>query len=137
MSGETVLTVVGNLTADPELRHTQTGTAVANFTVASTPRVYDRAAGEWKDGDTLFLRCSIWREYAEHVALSLHKADRVIVSGRVVQQAWETTEGDKRTSFELQVDEVGPVLRYAVADVTRVGRVTAAAPFVPDLVSAE
>jgi single-strand DNA-binding protein len=119
VSGETTITVVGNLTADPELRFTPSGAAVANFTVASTPRAYDKATNEWKDQDTLFLRCSIWREAAENVAESLTKGTRVIVTGRLVQRSYETREGEKRTVYELQVDEVGPSLKYASAKVTR------------------
>jgi len=122
MSGETTITVIGNLTGDPELRFTPSGAAVANFTVASTPRTFDRQSNEWKDGDTLFLRCSIWREAAENVAESLTKGTRVIVSGRLVQRSYETREGEKRTVYELQVDEVGPSLRYASAKVTRTQR---------------
>lgn len=122
MAGDTVITVVGNLTADPELRFTPSGAAVANFTVASTPRTFDRQANEWKDGDTLFLRCSIWREAAENVAESLTKGMRVIAQGRLVQRSYETREGEKRTVVELQVDEVGPSLRYASAKVTRAQR---------------
>jgi single-strand DNA-binding protein len=120
MAGETVITVVGNLTADPELRYTQNGVAVANFTIASTPRMYDRASGEWKDGEALFLRASVWRDFAEHVANSLTKGSRVIASGRLRQRSYETKEGEKRTSIELEVDEIGPSLRYATASVTRV-----------------
>ncbi|WP_022885401.1 single-stranded DNA-binding protein [Glaciibacter superstes] len=119
MAGETVITVVGNLTADPELRYTQNGLAVANFTIASTPRTFDRAANEWKDGEALFLRASVWREFAEHVAGSLTKGSRVIASGRLKQRSYETKEGEKRTSFELEVDEIGPSLRYATASITR------------------
>jgi len=122
MAGETVITVIGNLTGDPELRFTPSGAAVANFTVASTPRTFDRQSNEWKDGDTLFLRCSIWREAAENVAESLTKGTRVIVTGRLVQRSYETREGEKRTVYELQVDEVGPSLRYASAKVTRAQR---------------
>jgi single-strand DNA-binding protein len=122
MSGETVITVVGNLTGDPELRFTASGAAVANFTVASTPRTFDRQANEWKDGDTLFMRCSIWREAAESVAESLTKGTRVVVTGRLVQRSYETREGEKRTVVELQVEEVGPSLRYATAKVTRTPR---------------
>jgi single-strand DNA-binding protein len=122
MAGETVITVIGNLTGDPELRFTPSGAAVANFTVASTPRTFDRQSNEWKDGDTLFLRCSIWREAAESVAESLTKGNRVIVTGRLVQRSYETREGEKRTVYELQVDEVGPSLRYATAKVTRTQR---------------
>lgn len=122
MAGETTITVIGNLTGDPELRFTPSGAAVANFTVASTPRTFDRQSNEWKDGDTLFLRCSIWREAAESVAESLTKGTRVIVTGRLVQRSYETREGEKRTVYELQVDEVGPSLRYATAKVTRTQR---------------
>jgi len=119
MAGETVITVVGNLTADPELRYTQNGLAVANFTIASTPRTLDRASNEWKDGEALFLRVSVWREFAEHVAGSLTKGSRVIATGRLKQRSYETKEGEKRTSIELEVDEIGPSLRYATAQVTR------------------
>lgn len=122
MAGDTVITVVGNLTADPELRFTPSGAAVANFTIASTPRQFDRQSNEWKDGDTLFMRCSIWREAAENVAESLTKGMRVIAQGRLVQRSYETREGEKRTVVELQVDEVGPSLRYATAKVTRASR---------------
>ena len=119
MAGETVITVVGNLTSDPELRYTQAGLAVANFTIASTPRNFDRASNDWKDGEALFLRASVWREFAEHVAGSLTKGSRVIVTGRLKQRSYETKEGEKRTSFEIEVDEIGPSLRYATAQVTR------------------
>ncbi|MFD1718534.1 single-stranded DNA-binding protein [Georgenia deserti] len=119
MAGETVITVVGNLTADPELRFTPSGAAVASFTVASTPRTFDRQANEWKDGETLFLRCSVWREAAENVAESLTKGTRVIVQGRLVQRSFETREGERRTVVEMQVDEVGPSMRYATAKVTK------------------
>lgn len=119
MAGETIITVVGNLTADPELRYTQNGLPVANFTIASTPRNFDRAANEWKDGEALFLRASVWREFAEHVAGSLTKGMRVIATGRLKQRSYETREGEKRTSIELEVDEIGPSLRYATAQVTR------------------
>ena len=119
MAGETVITVVGNLTADPELRWTQSGAAVADFTVASTPRTYDRNAGEWRDGDTLFMRCSVWRDTAENVAESLRKGMRVIVQGRLTQRSYDTQQGERRTVVELQVDEVGPSLRRARAQVTR------------------
>src|SRR5690625_5560034 len=122
MAGETVITVVGNLTADPELRFTPSGAAVARSTVAATPRTFDRQANEWKDGETLFLRCSVWREAAENVAESLAKGMRVIVQGRLVQRSFETREGEKRTVVEMQVDEVGPSLRYATAQVTRTQR---------------
>ena len=122
MAGETVITVIGNLTGDPELRFTPSGAAVANFTVASTPRTFDRQSNEWKDGDTLFMRCSIWREAAENVAESLTKGTRVIVQGRLVQRSYETREGEKRTVVELQVDEVGPSLRNATAKVNKTAR---------------
>ncbi|WP_336157925.1 single-stranded DNA-binding protein [Amycolatopsis sp. VC5-11] len=122
MAGETVITVVGNLTSDPELRFTPSGAAVANFTVASTPRTLDRQSGEWKDGEALFLRCSIWRQAAENVAESLVRGARVVVTGRLVQRSFETKEGEKRTVVELQVDEIGPSLRYATARVTKVSR---------------
>src|SRR6185295_8766331 len=122
MAGETVITVVGNLTADPELRFTPSGAAVANFTVASTPRTFDRASGEWKDGEALFLRCNIWRQPAENVAESLTRGSRVIVSGRLKQRSFETKEGEKRTVIELEVDEIGPSLRYATAKVNRAQR---------------
>lgn len=119
MAGETVITVIGNLTADPELRWTGNGAAVAGFTIASTPRTYDRNSGEWKDGESLFLRCSVWREAAENVAESLRKGMRVIAQGRLVQRSYETKEGERRTVVELQVDEIGPSLRSARAQVTR------------------
>jgi single-strand DNA-binding protein len=119
MAGETIITVVGNLTSDPELRYTQNGLAVANFTIASTPRNFDRASNEWKDGEALFLRASVWRDFAEHVAGSLTKGSRVIATGRLKQRSYETKEGEKRTSMELEVDEIGPSLRYATAQVTR------------------
>jgi len=122
MAGETIITVIGNLTGDPELRFTPSGAAVANFTVASTPRTFDRQSNEWKDGETLFMRCSIWREAAENIAESLTKGTRVIASGRLVQRSYETREGEKRTVVELQVDEIGPSLRYATAKVTRASR---------------
>lgn len=119
MAGETVITVIGNLTADPELRFTSGGVAVADFTVASTPRNFDRDSKEWKDGDTLFLRCSLWREAAENAAESLRKGMRVIVQGRLVQRNFEDRDGNRRTVVEMQADEVGPSLRRAVAKVTR------------------
>ena len=122
MAGETIITVVGNLTADPELRYTQNGLAVANFTIASTPRVFNRQTNEWDDGEALFLRASVWREFAEHVAGSLTKGTRVIAQGRLKQRSYETKEGEKRTVFELEVDEIGPSLRYATAQVTRANR---------------
>ena len=119
MAGETVITVVGNLTADPELRYTQNGLPVANFTIASTPRSFDRQANEWKDGEALFLRASVWREFAEHVAGSLTKGSRVIATGRLKQRSYQDREGQNRTAIELEVDEIGPSLRYATAQVTR------------------
>lgn len=119
MAGETIITLVGNLTADPELRYTPNGLAVANFTVASTPRVYDRQSSEWKDGDALFLRCSVWRDFAEHVASSLTKGARVIVQGRLKQRSYETEAGERRSVMELEVEEIGPSLRYATAQVTK------------------
>ena len=119
MAGDTIITVVGNLTADPEMRFTPSGAAVASFTVASTPRTFDRQAGEWKDGETLFMRCSIWRDAAENVAESLTKGTRVIAQGRLVQRSFTTREGENRTVVEMQVDEIGPSLRYAKAQVTR------------------
>jgi single-strand DNA-binding protein len=122
MAGETVITVVGNLTADPELRFTPSGAAVASFTVASTPRTFDRQSNEWKDGEALFLRCSIWRQAAENVAESLTRGMRVVVQGRLQQRSFETREGEKRTVIEMQVDEVGPSLRYATAKVNRTQR---------------
>ncbi len=122
MAGETVITVVGNLTSDPELRFTPSGAAVASFTVASTPRTFDRQSNEWKDGDALFLRCSIWRQAAENVAESLQRGMRVVVTGRLKQRSFETREGEKRTVIELDVDEVGPSLRYATAKVNRTQR---------------
>jgi single-strand DNA-binding protein len=122
VAGDTTITVVGNLTADPELRFTPSGAAVANFTVASTPRIYDRQSGEWKDGEALFLRCNIWREAAENVAESLTRGSRVIVTGRLKQRSFETREGEKRTVFEVEVDEIGPSLRYATAKVNKASR---------------
>jgi single-strand DNA-binding protein len=122
MSGELQITVVGNLTADPELRYTQNGLAVANFTIAQTSRTFDRASNDWKDGDTVFLRSSVWRDVAEHVAGSLTKGTRVIATGVLKQRSYETKEGEKRTSFELEVDEIGPSLRYATAAVTRTSK---------------
>ncbi|WP_129359351.1 MULTISPECIES: single-stranded DNA-binding protein [Micrococcaceae] len=119
MAGETIITVVGNLTADPELRFTPSGAAVANFTIASTPRVFDRQSGEWKDQEALFLRCSIWREAAENVAESLTKGQRVIAQGRLKARSYETKEGERRTSMELDVDDIGPSLRFATASVNR------------------
>ena len=122
MAGETVITLIGNLVDDPELRFTPSGAAVASFRVASTPRTYDRASGEWKDGETLFLTCSAWRQLGENVAESLTRGSRVIVQGRLKQRSYETREGEKRTVFEIDVDEVGPSLRSATAKVTRTTR---------------
>ncbi|MBP1161541.1 single-strand DNA-binding protein [Rhodococcus sp. PvR044] len=122
MAGDTVITVIGNLTADPELRFTPAGAAVANFTVASTPRTFDRQSNEWKDGEALFMRCNIWREAAENVAESLTRGSRVIVSGRLKQRSYETREGEKRTVMELEVDEIGPSLKYATAKVNKANR---------------
>ncbi len=122
MAGETTITVVGNLTDDPELRFTPSGAAVAKFRIASTPRTLDRQSGEWKDGDPLFLACNIWRDAAEHVAESLQRGARVIVQGRLRQRSYETREGEKRTVYELEVDEIGPSLRYATAKVQKMSR---------------
>lgn len=122
MAGETIITVVGNLTGDPELRFTASGVAAASFTIASTPRLFDKQANEWKDGDTLFLRSTCWRELAENVAESLVKGSRVIAQGRLVQRSFETREGEKRTVVELQVEEIGPSLRNATAQVVRAAK---------------
>jgi single-strand DNA-binding protein len=122
MAGDTVITIIGNLTADPELRFTPSGAAVANFTVASTPRMFDRQTNEWKDGETLFMRCSIWRDAAENVAESLQRGMRVIASGRLKSRSYETKEGEKRTVVELDVDEIGPSLRSATAKVNKTQR---------------
>lgn len=122
MANDTQITVVGNLTGDPELRFTSSGTPVANFTVASTPRYYDKQAGEWKDGEALFLKCNLWRQAAEHAAESLMKGTRVIAQGRLRQRSFETREGEKRTVFELEVDDVGPSLRNATAKITKAHR---------------
>jgi single-strand DNA-binding protein len=122
MAGDTVITVVGNLTADPELRFTPSGAAVASFTIASTPRTFDRNTNEWKDGEALFLRCSIWRQAAENVAESLQRGMRVVAQGRLKQRSYETREGEKRTVIEMEVDEIGPSLRYATAKVNRTQR---------------
>jgi single-strand DNA-binding protein len=122
MAGETTITVIGNLTDDPELRFTPSGAAVAKFRLASTPRTLDRASGEWKDGEPLFLACSVWRQVAENVAESLQRGSRVIVSGRLRQRSYETKEGEKRTVYELEVDEIGPSLRYATAKVQKMSR---------------
>jgi single-strand DNA-binding protein len=122
MAGDTLLTLIGNLTADPELRFTPSGAAVANFTVASTPRAFDRQSNEWKDGETLFMRCSVWRDAAENVAESLQRGSRVIVTGRLKSRSYDTKEGEKRTVMELEVDELGPSLRYATAKVNKTQR---------------
>lgn len=122
MAGETVITVIGNLTNDPELRFTPSGSAVANFTIASTPRTFDRQTNDWKDGETLFLRASVWREAAENVAETLTKGTRVVAQGRLKSRSYDTKEGEKRTVMELEVDEIGPSLRYASAKVTRTQR---------------
>ena len=122
MAGETVITIIGNLTSDPELRFTPSGSAVANFTIASTPRTFDRQSNEWKDGETLFLRASVWREAAENVAESLTKGTSVIAQGRLKSRSYETKEGDKRTVMEMEVSDAGPALRYATATVTRTQR---------------
>ena len=122
MANETTLTIVGNLTSDPELKFLPSGVAVASFTVASTPRQLDKQSGQWKDGEALFMRCSVWREMAEAVAESLQRGHRVLVQGRLTQRSYETREGEKRSVLELQVDEVGPSLRYATAKVQKMAR---------------
>lgn len=122
MSNETTLKIVGNLTADPELKYSASGAAVVNFTVASTPRIFDRQANDWKDGPALFMRCVAWRDLAENIAESLTKGMRVIVDGRLTQRSYEDREGQKRTVIELQIDEVGPSLKYAVAKVAKTTR---------------
>jgi single-strand DNA-binding protein len=122
MAGDTVITIIGNITGDPELRFTPSGAAVANFTVASTPRQFDRTSNEWKDSETLFMRCSVWRDAAENVAESLQRGTRVLVSGRLKSRSYETKEGEKRTVIELDVEEVGPSLKYATAKVNRTQR---------------
>jgi single-strand DNA-binding protein len=122
MAGETQITLVGNLVDDPELRFTPSGAAVANFRVASTPRTFDRASGEWKDGESMFLTCTVWRQYAENVAESLQRGMRVIVQGRLKQRSYDTREGEKRTVYEIDVEEVGPALRSATAKVTKTQR---------------
>ncbi|WP_448608700.1 single-stranded DNA-binding protein [Geodermatophilus sp. URMC 60] len=122
MAGDTVITIIGNLTSDPELRWTPSGAAVANFTIASTPRTLDRQTQEWKDGEALFLRCNVWRQAAENVAESLTRGSRVVAQGRLKQRSFETKEGEKRTVVELEVDEIGPSLRYATATVARSAR---------------
>jgi single-strand DNA-binding protein len=122
MAGDTTITVIGNLTDDPELRFTPSGAAVAKFRIASTPRFMDKNSGEWKDGEPLFLSCTVWRQAAENVAESLQRGSRVIVSGRLRQRSYETREGEKRTVIELEVDEIGPSLRYATAKVQKMSR---------------
>ena len=122
MAGDTIITIIGNLTAEPELRFTPSGAAVANFTIASTPRQFDRQSNEWKDGETLFMRCSVWREAAENVAETLQKGMRVIAQGRLKSRSFDTKEGDRRTVMELDVDEIGPSLRFASAKVNRQSR---------------
>lgn len=122
MAGDPVITLVGNLTSDPELRFTPNGAAVANFTVASTPRMFDRKSGEFRDGETLFMRCSLWRDAAENVAESLSRGTRVIVQGRLKSRSFDTKEGERRTVMELDVDEIGPSLRFAKAQVSKVER---------------
>jgi single-strand DNA-binding protein len=124
MAGDTQITIAGNLVDDPQLRYTPTGQAVANFRIASTPRWQDRQSGEWKDGDSLFLSCNVWRQAAENVAESLQRGMRVIVQGRLRQRSYETKEGEKRTVYEIEVDEVGPSLRNASAKVTKSSRST-------------
>lgn len=119
MAGETTITIIGNVTGEPELRYTQSGVAVASFTVASTPKTFDKQSGQWKDGDALFLRCSVWRDFAEHVSKSLTKGMRVIAQGRLRQRSYQDREGNNRTSYELDIDEVGPSLRYATTQVTK------------------
>ncbi|QAU06627.1 ssDNA binding protein [Gordonia phage WilliamBoone] len=122
MANDTVLTVIGNLTADPELRFTPSGAPVANFTIASTPRYFDKQSNEWKDAEALFLRCNIWREPAENVTETLSKGMRVIAQGRLKQRSYQTKEGENRTSYELEIEEIGPALRYATARVNRTQR---------------
>ncbi|MFB9686149.1 single-stranded DNA-binding protein [Amycolatopsis plumensis] len=132
MAGDTIITLIGNLTSDPELRFTPAGAAVANFTVASTPRTFNRATSEWEDGETLFLRCTIWKQAAENVAECLTRGARVIVQGRLKQRSFQTKEGEKRTVVELDLDEIGPSLRYATATVTKNAK-NAASTVNPDL----
>jgi single-strand DNA-binding protein len=122
MAGDTIVTIVGNLTSDPDLRFTPSGAAVSNFTVASTPRSFDKQTGEWKDGEALFMRCNVWRQAAENVAESLTRGARVVVTGRLKQRSFETKEGEKRTVVELDVDEIGPSLKYATAKVNKIAR---------------
>lgn len=134
MANETSVTVVGNLTADPDLRYTPAGVALVKFTVASTPRVFDANSGQWRDGEPLFLMCTAWRELAEHVSESLSKGARVIVTGRLRLSRWETDEGEKRSAYGLDVDEIGPSLRFATAKVEKTTRTRAADGFVPETV---
>jgi len=126
MSGETLITVVGNLTDDPELRYLPSGAAMARFRIASTPRTFDKATGEWKDGDPMFLRCAAWRDLAEHVAESLARGHRVVVHGRLRQSHWETPDGEKRSMLQLDVEDIGPSLRYATAAVKKASRANGA-----------
>lgn len=119
MAGETVITIIGNLTADPEMRTTRNGSTVANFSIAATPRVFDKQSNQWVDGDALFLRCTAWRDMAQHCAQTLRKGMRVIAQGRLTQHSWEDEQHQKRTSVELQVDEIGPSLKYATAQVQK------------------
>ena len=128
MAGDTTTTVIGNATSDPELRYTTSGAAVASVTIASTPRTFDRHSGEWKDGETLFLRCNIWRQPAENLAESITRGTRLIVQGRLKQRSFQTKEGEKRTVVELDVDEIGPSLRYATAKVNKVTRTNGNTP---------
>lgn len=128
MSGDTQITIVGNICNEVDLRFTPSGAAVANFTVASTPRTYNKSKGEWEDGDALFLRCSIWKEQAEHVAESLVRGQRVIVQGRLKQRSFETREGEKRIVVEVEVDEIGPSLRYGTAKFSKEARSGKSAP---------
>ena len=132
MSNETTLTVIGNLTADPDLRYTPTGAAMAKFTIASTPRIFDRTTNEYKDGDPLFLVCTVWRDLAEHAAESLRKGTRVVVVGRLRLSRWETEEKEKRSAYGLDVDEIGPSLRFATAKVSKTTRVRPDEPVAPN-----
>jgi single-strand DNA-binding protein len=133
MAGETTMTVIGNLTDDPDLTFISTGAGRVRFTIASTPRTLDRQSGEWKDGEPLFLTCTAWREMAEHIAESLSKGTRVIVTGRLRLSRWETPEGEKRSAYGLEVDEIGPSLRFAEAKVKRMSRAKASDGFTPDV----
>ena len=131
MAGETQITVTGNLTGDPELRFLPNGTGMVKFTVASTPRTLDRQSGQWKDGDPLFLTCTAWRDLAEHIAESLAKGTRVVVVGRLRLSRWETDEGEKRSAYGLEVDEIGPSLRFATAKISKTTRTKGGDGFVP------